>query len=229
MEEHKDAKIMIVEDEAQINRLIELVLLSDGYYKIKKAYDGKEALEIIKKEKPDLILLDVMIPEIDGYELCKIIKNNNNLKSIQIIMLTAKRMEEDIIKGFEQGAIDYITKPFNNKILLAKIKSILSNIPKQTIKLYKNLSLNLDNHTVKIDNSEIQLTNFEFEILNLFISNVGRVYTRSQLLQYLRGDGGYEVSERAMDVQILNLRRKLGNLGSNIKTLRGVGYKLKEI
>ncbi len=123
-----DAKILIVEDEPQINRLVELVLQSAGYYKIRKAYDGREALNLIKIEKPDLILLDIMIPEIDGFELCKMIKNDNNLKSVQIIMLTAKKMEEDILKGFESGAIDYISKPFSNRILLARIKAHLLNL-----------------------------------------------------------------------------------------------------
>ena len=104
----KDAKILVVEDEEHINRLIELVLISDGYYKIRKAFDGMEALDLIKMDKPDLVLLDVMLPELDGFSLCKIIKEDNNFKSIQVIMLTAKKMEEDILKGFDNGAIDYI-------------------------------------------------------------------------------------------------------------------------
>ena len=116
-----DAKILIVEDEPQINRLIELVLISGGYYKIKKAYDGLEALEIINNNKPDLVLLDVMLPGLDGFSLCKKIKTNPELKSIQVIMLTARKMEEDILKGFESGAVDYISKPFSNKILLARV------------------------------------------------------------------------------------------------------------
>lgn len=136
-----DAKILIVEDEPQINRLVELVLQSAGYYKIRKAYDGREALNLIKIEKPDLILLDIMIPEIDGFELCKMIKNDNNLKSVQIIMLTAKKMEEDILKGFESGAIDYISKPFSNRILLARIKAHLLNSTINTQKSYKNITL----------------------------------------------------------------------------------------
>ena len=105
---NKDAKILIVEDEQHINRLIELVLISGGYYKIYKAFNGKDALEKVKKEKPDLVLLDIMIPEIDGYSLAKIIKNDDNLNHIQIIRITAKKIEEDILKGFETGAIDYI-------------------------------------------------------------------------------------------------------------------------
>ena len=116
-----DAKILIVEDEPQINRLIELVLISGGYYKLKKAYDGLEALEIINNNKPDLVLLDVMLPGLDGFSLCKKIKTNPELKSIQVIMLTARKMEEDLLEGFECGAIDYISKPFSNKILLARV------------------------------------------------------------------------------------------------------------
>ncbi len=225
-----DAKILIVEDEPQINRLIELVLQSDGYYKIKKAFDGKEALDLIKTDKPDLILMDVMMPEIDGFSLCKLIKEDSNLNSIQIIMLTAKKMEEDILKGFENGAIDYISKPFSNKILLARIKAHLynSNFVNDR-KLYKNIILDNNRKSVQINNELIELTKFEFIILQTFMSNIGVVFSRSQLLSYLRGDDGFEVSERAIDVQIVNLRRKLGEVGTYIETVRGMGYKLKEV
>lgn len=225
-----DAKILIVEDEPQINRLIELVLQSDGYYKIKKAFDGKNALEIIKTDKPDLILMDVMIPEIDGFSLCKIIKKDKNLNSIQIIMLTAKKMEEDILKGFENGAVDYIQKPFSNKILLARIKAHLSNCDFSNDKMtYKNIVLDNQKKIAIIDDKQIELTKFEFIILQTFMSNIGMVFSRSQLLSYLRGDDGFDVSERAMDVQILNLRRKLGEYGKYIETVRGLGYKLTEM
>lgn len=225
---NKNAKILIVEDEQHINRLIELVLISDGYKNILKAFDGKTALDITTKEKPDLILLDVMIPEIDGFSLCKIIKNNEMLKSIPIIMLTARKMEEDILEGFGCGAIDYVTKPFNNKILLARINAHLGENLNNEL-TYKNIIVDKLKHTVQTKDGEaINLTNFEFELLCLFIENQERVYSRSQLLSYLRGDDGFEVSERAMDVQILNLRRKLGEIGANLETIRGVGYKLKD-
>lgn len=224
----KNAKILIVEDEQFINRLIELVLQSDGYTNIKQAYDGKEALELLQKEQFDLILLDVMIPETDGLTLCKIIKNDLRLKSVPVIMLTAKRMEEDILQGFDSGAVDYITKPFSNKILLARIKAHLQYSLNNSQNTYKTLSIDKSNRCAKIDNNEIKLTKFEFELLLLFVTNPGRVYTRAQLLSYLRGEDGFDVSERAVDVQILNLRRKLGRLGENLETIRGVGYKLKE-
>lgn len=222
----KDSKILIVEDEQHINRLIELVLLTDGYYKIRKAYDGEEALKLIKEDKPDLILMDVMIPEIDGFTLCKIIKDDDYLKSIQVIMLTAKKLEDDILNGFKTGAIDYITKPFSNKILLARINAHLENV-NSDIKLYKDVVLDEKSFAVKVNNKAVELTHFEFKLIKLFISNAGTVFSRSALLQYLRGDEGFDVSERAIDVQILNLRRKLGSLGENIKTVRGFGYKLK--
>lgn len=224
-----DAKILIVEDEPQINRLIELVLQSDGYYKIRKAYDGKEALSIIESDKPDLILLDVMIPEINGFELCKRIKEDENLKSIQVIMLTAKKMEEDILQGFQNGAIDYIPKPFSNKILLARIKAHLANTDFNiNSKIYKNIFLDNNKMTVTVNDKLIELTKFEFKILEMLMSNVGIVFSRSQILSYLRGDGGFDVSERAVDMQIVNLRRKLDEFGTYIETVRGIGYKLKE-
>ena len=225
----KKAKILIVEDEQQINRLIELVLQSEGYYRMYKAFDGEQAVKIINSEKPDLILMDIMIPKIDGFSLCKLIKQDNLLQKIQIIMLTAKKMEEDILKGFEYGAIDYISKPFSNKILLARIKAHLLNSELDTnTKKYKNIQLDNIKKTVKINEKFVELTKFEFIILETFITNAGVVFSRSQLLNFLRGNDGFDVSERAVDVQIVNLRRKLGDFASNIETVRGIGYKLKE-
>ena len=226
---YTDAKILIVEDEEDINRLIELMLISAGYHNIQKAFDGKEALEKFYKFEPDLVLLDVMLPELDGFEVCKEIKSNPKYKSTPIIMLTAKKMEEDVLKGFESGAVDYVTKPFSNKILLARIKAHLTAKEIGKSKTYANLTVDKLKHEVRQGEDVLNLTHFEYEILTLFISNVGRVFSRSKLLEHLRGVDGFEVSERAVDVQILNLRRKLGNLGENIETVRGVGYKLKEL
>ncbi len=226
----KDAKILIVEDEIQLNRVMELMLQADGYYKIRCAFDGNEALSFIKADKPDLILLDVMIPELDGYSLCKIIKNDDYYKNTKIIMITAKKMEEDVLEGFKSGAIDYITKPFSNKILLARIKAHLESLNSiGGIKKYKDIIIDTDKMIVKLQNNEIELTNFEYKILDTFISNVGIVFSRSALLSILRGDEGFNISERAVDVQIVNLRRKLGERGQDIETIRGTGYKLKEI
>lgn len=217
----KNAKILIVEDEKSINRLIELVLKSDGFYNIQKAFDGREAFEIIRKSKPDLILLDIMLPETDGLTLSKKIKSDEFLNDIQIIMLTAKKMENDVLAGFENGAIDYITKPFSNKILLARVNAHLKQL--QNTNKDSVLYLDFNNSSVVIRDSEIKLTNFEFKLMQLFTSNKGRTFSRAKLLYYLRGDGGYDVSERAMDVQIVNLRKKIGT--EYIETVRGIGYK----
>ena len=226
----KDANIFIVEDEPQINRLIELVLLSDGYTNIDKFFDGLEAFEKIKEKKPDLVLLDVMLPSMDGFSVCKKIKSNSDLNNTQVIMLTARKMEEDILKGFENGAIDYVSKPFSNKILLARVNAHLSNSNITTSVLkYKDIILDDSKKTVYVENREIELTKFEYIILKLFISNIGIVFSRSKILSYLRGDDGFNVSERAIDVQIVNLRRKLGPSGSDIETIRGLGYKIKEL
>lgn len=173
--------------------------------------------------------MDVMLPEIDGFSLCKLIKEDKKLNSTQIIMLTAKKMEEDILKGFEIGAIDYISKPFSNKILLARIRAHLMNSNfGSSQKVYKNIILDNNKKSLQIKDKYIELTKFEFIILETFMSNIGIVFSRSQLLSYLRGDNGFEVSERAVDVQIVNLRRKLGEFGACIETVRGIGYKLKE-
>lgn len=224
----KDASILIVEDEKHINRLIEMVLVSDGYYKIRKAFDGEEALNMIEQSVPNLILLDIMLPKIDGLSLCTKIKNNPLTKNISVIMLTAKKMEKDVLDGFESGAIDYITKPFSNKILLARIQAHLKNKPINNLIGNKNFALDKNNLSVVINNNKVKLTIFEFKILELLLFNKGRVYSRSELLLYLRGNDGYEVSERAVDVQIVNLRKKLRTYGKNIETVRGVGYKLKD-
>lgn len=171
-----------------------------------------------------------MLPELDGFSLCKKIKENTETSSTQVIMLTAKKMEEDVLKGFENGAIDYISKPFSNKILLARIKAHLDVIDIKSSTLnYRNITIDDEKKIVTVDEIPVELTNFEFKILLTFIQNTGIVFSRSKLLSFLRGDGGFDVSERAVDVQILNLRRKLGNAGSNIETIRGAGYKLKEI
>lgn len=222
-------KILVVDDEIDICELIELNLRSNGFEDIKLANDGKTALQIAQNWHPDLILLDLMLPEIDGMEVCRILKSQDDTKEIPIIMLTAKGSEFDIVNGFECGADDYVTKPYSNKVLIARIKAQLRNSVNQENLSYKDLILNLISHTVKLGSDEIDLTYSEFEILQAFIKHVGRVYTRSELISMLRGDDGFDITERAIDVQIVNLRKKLGEFGDNIETVRGVGYKLKEV
>ena len=222
-------KILVVDDEIDICELIELNLRSNGFEDLKFANDGKSALEIAKTWLPDLILLDLMLPEIDGMEVCRILKSQDSTKNIPIIMLTAKGSEFDILNGFECGADDYVTKPYSNRVLIARIKAQLRNSDKQENLSYKDLTLNLETHTVHLGTREIDLTFSEFEILQAFVKRVGRVYSRTELLSMLRGDDGFDITERAIDVQIVNLRKKLGEFGENIETVRGVGYKLKEL
>lgn len=227
----QNSKILVVEDEHSINQLINMVLQSDGYENIKSCFDGLSTLNLLDEWMPDIILMDVMLPVIDGMTLCKKIKQNPKFNKIKIIMLTAKKQEEDILQGFENGAVDYITKPFSNKVLLARIKAHLTttmaDIRTGEIS-YKNFCINPDTQVARLDNEVVSLTHSEFEIMKLFVQNTGRVYSRSQLLNLLRGDDGFDVAERAIDVQIVNLRKKLGDFGSNILTVRGVGYKLDE-
>lgn len=222
------SKILVVDDEPDICELIELNLRSNGFEEIKIANDGKTALEIAQTWLPNLILLDLMLPEINGMEICRILKSQESTKKIPIIMLTAKSSDFDIVNGFECGADDYVTKPYSNKVLIARIKAQLRNSNLQNIISYKDLTLNLSAHSVKLCGKEIDLTYSEFEILQTFLKHIGRVYKRSELISMLRGDDGFDITERAIDVQIVNLRRKLCDFGENIETVRGIGYKLKE-
>ena len=225
-----EEKILVIDDEFAICELIKMNLEAGGYSNIQTANDGDSALKLIFDWLPDLILLDWMLPKIDGLTICKRLKNSPATSNIPVIILSAKSRENDIVEGLEAGANDYITKPFSNKILLARIKSQLRNTTSSTADIlnYKNLSINFEQHNVKISDVTIDLTYSEFEILSIFARHPGKVYTRSQLLSALRGDSGFDVAERAIDVQIVNLRKKLGEYGKYIETIRGIGYRVKE-
>jgi two-component system, OmpR family, alkaline phosphatase synthesis response regulator PhoP len=209
-----------------------MTLKSQGFKNIKACYDGKSALDEIKTNHPDLVLLDLMLPNIDGLTVCKEVKNNVTTKNIPIIMITAKNEENDIITGLELGASDYITKPFSTKVLLARVKNqlrIAALQPKDnnTFLRFKDLVINREERSVFLNNEEIKLTYSEFELLTMFVNEPHRVFTRNQLIFNIKGDDGYDVGERAIDVQILNLRKKLGSYGSEIESVRGIGYRLK--
>ncbi len=220
-------KILIVDDEKDICELIELNLQSNGFKNIKIVNDGKVAVDTSLDWQPDLILLDLMLPEIDGIQVCRLLKNNEKTRNIPIIMLTAKSSEYDIVNGLDCGADDYITKPFSNRILIARIKAQLRKANSGKLIVYKELVINTLTHTAKLNNKILELTYSEFEILSSLAGYPERVYTRSELISMLRGDDGYDITERAIDVQIVNLRRKLGDFGAEyIKTVRGIGYKL---
>lgn len=220
-------KILIVDDENDICELIEMCLHSNGFDNTKIANDGKSALEIAKKWQPDLILLDLMLPIMSGEEVCKALKENEITENIPIIMLTAKSSERDIIEGLDIGANDYVTKPFSNKILVARIKAQLRAVKEFGTLKFKGIQIDLSKHVVTIDTRKIDLTFSEFEILKTLAKYPERVYSRSELISIIRGEAGYDITERVIDFQIVNLRKKLGDYGSCIETVRGIGYKLE--
>lgn len=219
-------KILIVDDENDICELIEMCLHSNGFDNTKIANDGKSALEIAKKWQPDLILLDLMLPIMSGEEVCKALKENEITENIPIIMLTAKSSERDIIEGLDIGANDYVTKPFSNKILVARIKAQLRAVKEFGTLKFKGIQIDLSKHVVTIDTRKIDLTFSEFEILKTLAKHPERVYSRSELIAIIRGEAGYDITERVIDFQIVNLRKKLGDYGSCIETVRGIGYRL---
>ena len=220
--------IYIVEDEPDIRETLAYNLSQEGF-KVSEFSDAESCLNKIQKKKPDLLLLDLMLPGMSGLDLCKEIRTDINLKNLAIIMLTAKGEEVDRIVGFELGADDYVTKPFSVRELILRVKVILK---KQTESVESDesiefgpIKLNLDAHEVLINNDEIVLTALEFKLLKHLIKRRGRVQTRDQLLGDVWGYSS-EVTTRTVDTHIKRLREKLGTVGDYIQTVRGIGYRL---
>ena len=227
------SRILAVDDEEDIVELVRYNLEREGYETI-AAFSGRDALDLISKKKPDLIVLDLMLPDVDGLEITRRLKNDAELKDIPIIMLTAKGEEADVVVGLELGADDYIVKPFSPRILSARVKSVLrrrieqgSSSPKsESIRIHE-IEIHMGRHQVYIAGSPVEMTFSEFEILAFLARRPGWVFTRSQIVDAVRGDN-YPVTERSVDVQVVGLRRKLGEYGDYIETVRGVGYRFKE-
>ena len=221
-------KIFLVEDEESIQELIRYNLIKEGY-SIEMANNGRDAIAKIEKELPDVVILDLMLPDMDGLEICRLLKKNSNTEKINVIMLTAKGEESDVIVGLEMGADDYVTKPFSPKVLVSRIKAVLrrssTRIPKddETLK-YKELVLMPSLHKFLVRGKEVQLTASEFSILHILMRQCDWVFTRSKIVNALRGNE-YPVTERSVDVHIVSLRKKLGPYAEYLKTVRGVGYK----
>ena len=220
-------QILIIEDEPDIQELLSFNLDNNGY-KVYTASNGEKGLEVARKEHPDLILLDLMLPGIHGLDVCRIIKSDQETSGISIIMLTALGQEEDIIKGLETGADDYVTKPFSLQVLEARIKSVLRRVPEnventKTIKIH-DIQIKPRTREVKINGDVPELTFTEFQILHLLASHPGWVFTRYQIIDKIRGDN-YPVTDRSVDFQIVGLRKKMGGKGNLIQTVRGVGYR----
>lgn len=229
-------QIIIVEDEPEIAELIELHVKREGY-STQIIDDGGEALEIIKKSPPDLILLDLMLPGMSGLELCRALRWEEATRELPVIMVTARGEEADVVAGLEVGADDYVTKPFSPRVLIARIRNILRRRNRPVSNLEEvdsspffggRLSIDTDRHEVRIDDQPCDLTVTEFRILQYLCERPGFVRTRHQIIQAVHGATAV-LSPRTIDVHITSLRRKLGELGSCIDTIRGVGYRLEEL
>jgi two-component system alkaline phosphatase synthesis response regulator PhoP len=227
-------KILIVDDELNIRELIKFNVEKAGY-KVLETGDGQTAVNLAKSEKPDLVVLDLMLPGLDGLEVCRIIKNSRETAAIPIIMLTAKNEEIDKVIGLELGADDYLTKPFSPRELLARIKAVLRRSQKDStiggeLTLGK-LRLNFSRYEAYLGSTKLELTPKEYEMLKLFVTNTGKVFTREQLLEKV---WGYEYfgDTRTVDVHVRHLRVKLGQdteVAEAIETVRGVGYRFKDM
>jgi len=223
--------IAIVDDEKDILDLVGHHLKREGY-KIKEFYNGKTFLLYLESVTPDLVLLDIMLPGIDGLDLCRMLKGKKSTAQMPIIMLTAKGTEADVVVGLELGADDYIVKPFSPRELVARVKSVLRRMNSKEadddIITLGDISINTLGYEVHVKDKKVDLTTTEFKILEALAEGKGRVYTRDQLLKRKRlwGDDKL-VYDRTIDVHVKNLRDKLGDCGKMIKTVRSIGYKLE--
>ena len=223
--------ILVVDDEEDILELIRYNLAREGY-QVAGAASGEEAVKAAKAVLPDLILLDLLLPGIDGLEVCRTLKGEARTRSIPIIMLTAKGEEADIVAGLELGADDYVTKPFSPRVLLARIRTALRRraaAPPAATALLKVHELVIDpgRHEVLLEGQRLDLTLMEFHLLHLLARRPGWVYTRGQIVEGVHGED-YAVTERSIDVHMVGLRKKLGSFGKNLETVRGIGYRLKD-
>jgi two-component system alkaline phosphatase synthesis response regulator PhoP len=224
-------KILAVDDEEDILELLRFNLTKEGFAVVCAA-SGEDALKFARAEKPDLILLDLLLPGIDGLEVAGRLKNDPSTKEIPVIMVTAKGEEADIVTGLEVGAEDYITKPFSRKVLIARVRAVLRRkaggpADDEEVVSVHDLTIHPGRREVLVKGKPVVLTFTEFGILNFLARRPGWVFTRSQIVDAVKGDE-YFVTDRAVDVQIVGLRKKLGNAARVIETVRGVGYRFKE-
>ena len=224
-------KILVVEDERDIRELVSYNLEREGY-KVITCDNGEKALELVKREQPGLVILDLMLPGIDGLEVCKGIKQEERTRHIPVIMLTAKSEETDVVVGLQIGADDYITKPFSPKILTARVKTILRRAEtrekKDEVRKVDQLTMDLPKHKATYKDKILELTSIEFNLLEFLSRHPGRAFSRDQIMDNAWKEGKFVV-DRAVDVHIRALRKKLGKGANLIETVRGLGYRFKEI
>lgn len=224
-------KILVVDDEEDILELVKINLSQEGYA-VECAATGEQALNKLTMGPVDLIVLDIMLPGIDGYTVARRIKSDPDFRNIPIVMLTAKGSEADVVTGLELGAEDYVVKPFSPRVLLARIQTVLrrNQAPgsaKNHLIQQDNLRIDLRKHEVTVDGKVVNLTYTEFAVMALLAAKPGWAFSRSQIVDKVRGYN-YSVTDRSVDVQIVGLRRKLGHYGHIIETVRGVGYRFKD-
>ena len=222
-------KVLVIEDEPDIRKTLEYNLTREGF-KVSGCGSIKEAKKLIEIPNFSIILLDLMLPDGSGLDLCREVKSNSLTKDIPIIILTAKDDEVDKVVGFELGADDYVTKPFSVRELILRVKAILKrnakplSTPLEINRNFGSLKMDIESHEVFIDDKEIILTALEFKLLNQLVERRGRVQTRDQLLSDVWGDSS-DITTRTVDTHIKRLREKLGSMGKYVQTIRGVGYK----
>jgi two-component system alkaline phosphatase synthesis response regulator PhoP len=223
--------ILVVDDEEDILELVRFNLAKAGY-RVTCVASGEDALRVARTKLPDLVLLDLMLPGVDGLEVCNTLKRDHKTANIPVVMLTARGEEADIVSGLELGADDYITKPFSPRVMLARIRAVLrrrSQKPaeEKTILKLRDLVIHPGRHEVTVRGKRADLTSTEFKILHLLARRPGWVFTRQQIIDATRGEE-YPVTDRSVDVHIVGLRRKLGAIGKQIETVHGVGYRFRE-
>ena len=224
--------MLIVDDESDIVEFVQYNLRKEMYETL-TASDGPKALQAARQHRPDLILLDLMLPGIDGLEVCRALKSGRDTAHIPIIMLTAKGEETDVVTGLEIGADDYVAKPFSMRLLLARMKAVLRRVaaaddkrPVSVLQLH-DLRIDDDRHEVKLKDQTLPLTLTEYKLLRFLAQYPGRVFTRTQILNNIQ-DEHVIVIDRAIDVHVAALRKKLGDAGKLVETVRGVGYRFRD-
>lgn len=227
-------KILVVEDDHDIMELI-VYNLEKERYSVLKCETAEKALVRISRNRPALVVLDLMLPGMDGLAFCKRLRSDRATADIPVLMLTAKGEESDIVAGLELGADDYMTKPFRPRELIARVRAVLrrfadtSQPPDQSAKIsIHGIDIHPGRREVKVDGSSVELTFTEFQVLHTLAQRPGWVFSRYQIVDAVRGDD-YPVTDRSVDVQIVGLRKKLGKAGSVIETVRGIGYRMKSV
>ena len=220
------ASVLIIEDDETIRTLLKMLLAKAGFTSVREAARGDVGLSAVRSQKPDLVLLDLMLPGLDGLSICRQIRETPELAATRVIMLTAKSEDADIVRGLELGADDYVAKPFSRSVLMARIQAVLRRpAPLTGSEPYDGLVLNEESRTALLDGVAIPLTHAETRTLALLLSSPGRVHTRQRILDAVKGVE-QAVTERTVDVQMVGLRRKLSPWSAHIETVRGIGYRL---